>query len=227
MNTHIASFHDRWTIPAEVPVLRGPPGTGLPGSCTGTLSRFSLRPCSAMANAWSFELGRRILLLARPADVHDGLILNAAEFERSTEVKNLRPVFGDGLYSSEGERWRKQRRLVQPAFHHARITRYSSAIMSYIKASIPFRRTIVVLRSSSCCEILLRGHIGGRLLVAGIVTGPVARGPCLRARRKKRGNLPLFAHSSPLPCDALVGITPRKNIPITRTRSVEFRVALL
>ena len=74
-------------------------------------------------------LRRTILLLPNPADVNEVLSLKAADFDRSTEVKNLRPSFGDGIYSSEGERWRKQRRIVQPAFHHDRIVKYASTIV--------------------------------------------------------------------------------------------------
>ena len=49
-------------------------------------------------------LGRHVLLLANPADVEGVLISNAADFGRSLEVKSLRPVFGDGVYRSEGDR---------------------------------------------------------------------------------------------------------------------------
>ena len=79
-------------------------------------------------------LGRRVLLLTNPADVETILVQNAADFGRSTEVKNLRVVFGDGIYSSEGERWRRQRRVVQPAFHHDRIMKYSSTMVERMTA---------------------------------------------------------------------------------------------
>jgi len=68
--------------------------------------------------------------------------------------------------------------------------------MLSIKANIPLGKTIAVLRSGSYCGILFCRHIGGRLLVAGIGTGPVAWERCLRAARKKAWrNLPLFAQS--------------------------------
>jgi cytochrome P450 len=62
------------------------------------------------------------------------LVQNAADFGRSTEVKGLRVVFGDGIYSSEGERWRRQRRVVQPAFNHDRIMKYSSTMVERMTA---------------------------------------------------------------------------------------------
>ena len=59
--------------------------------------------------------------------------------------------------------------------------------MLSIKANIPLGKKIAVLRSGSYCGILFCRHIGGRLLVAGIGTGPVAWERCLRVDRKKRG----------------------------------------
>jgi len=56
-----------------------------------------------------------------------------------------------------------------------------------IKVNIPLGEEIAALRSSSYCGIPFCRHIGGRLLVAGIGTGPVAWERCLRADRKKRG----------------------------------------
>jgi cytochrome P450 len=66
--------------------------------------------------------------------VENILVQNAADFGRSTEVKNLRVVFGDSIYSSEGECSRRQRRVVQPAFHHDRIMKYSSTMVERMTA---------------------------------------------------------------------------------------------
>src|SRR3546814_19408081 len=38
----------------------------------------------------------------------------------SSDLK-VRPTFGDGLVTSEGDFWRRQRKLAQPAFHRERI----------------------------------------------------------------------------------------------------------
>jgi cytochrome P450 len=126
MNPHI----DRWTLPKSVPVLRGLPGIGVALQLHRNALGFFCETVGRYGDRVELRvLGRRILLLANPGDINDVLIQSASDFGPSTEVKNLRPVFGDGIYSSEGERWRKQRRVVQPAFHHARITQYSSAIV--------------------------------------------------------------------------------------------------
>lgn len=38
----------------------------------------------------------------------------------------LRPLVGDGLLTNDGEAWRRQRRLAQPAFHRRRIAEFGS-----------------------------------------------------------------------------------------------------
>jgi cytochrome P450 len=40
----------------------------------------------------------------------------------------LRAILGNGLLTSRGEHHRRQRRLIQPAFHHARIAAYASVM---------------------------------------------------------------------------------------------------
>ena len=90
----------------QIPVLRGLPGIGV----ALQLHRNALNFFSETAKQYGDRvelrvLGRQILLLSNPADLNDVLIEKAADFERSPEIKSLRQVFGDGIYSSEGERW--------------------------------------------------------------------------------------------------------------------------
>lgn len=121
----------------SVPVVRGLPGIGV----ALHLRRNPLDFFSEVVRRYGDRveirvLGRRILLLTNPADVHDVLVRNAADFGRSTEVESLRPVFGDGIYSSEGERWRKQKKALQPAFHHERMMKYTSIIVERMKERV-------------------------------------------------------------------------------------------
>src|SRR5438067_7599560 len=62
-------------------------------------------------------LGRDHLLLQRPDAIRHVLIDNPQNYRRSpAAIRVLRPMFGRGLFLSQGEEWRQQRRSVAPAF---------------------------------------------------------------------------------------------------------------
>jgi cytochrome P450 len=48
----------------------------------------------------------------------------------------LQSSFGDGLFTSGGDLWRQQRRLMQPAFHHAQVGRYAGQIVRHTEAML-------------------------------------------------------------------------------------------
>ena len=51
---------------------------------------------------------------------------NNQNYRRSIFMDRLKPVFGEGLFTSNGAHWRRQRRLTQPAFHRQRIAGFAS-----------------------------------------------------------------------------------------------------
>ncbi|MCW2242418.1 cytochrome P450 [Azospirillum canadense] len=66
--------------------------------------------------------GRRpVILIGHPDYVRRVLQDHHANYGRTPFHDMLKPVLGNGLVTSEGELWRRQRRLVQPAFQSKRI----------------------------------------------------------------------------------------------------------
>ncbi|MFD0201552.1 MULTISPECIES: cytochrome P450 [Saccharothrix] len=53
---------------------------------------------------------------------------NAANYHKGIGLVHARRALGDGLLTSEGELWRKQRKATQPAFQHKRIARQAGAV---------------------------------------------------------------------------------------------------
>src|SRR4051794_14305145 len=53
---------------------------------------------------------------------------NSANYHKGIGLVQARRVIGDGLLTSEGELWRKQRRMIQPAFQHKRIARQAEVV---------------------------------------------------------------------------------------------------
>jgi cytochrome P450 len=76
-------------------------------------------------------LGTPVCLLYRPDYIESVLVTNQANFVKSKDYRAMRRVLGNGLLTSEGELWRHQRKLAQPAFRHEHISRYGEVMVSY------------------------------------------------------------------------------------------------
>lgn len=75
-------------------------------------------------------LGMPRVLLSRPEYVQQLLVLDHAKLHKSPLTKMaVGPLLGQGLLISEGDFWRRQRRLAQPAFHRARTNAYSPVMV--------------------------------------------------------------------------------------------------
>ena len=69
-----------------------------------------------------FKIGpRRGFLVTNPADIRHVLQDNARNYRKSPLYDKLRVLLGNGLLTSEGDFWLRQRRIAQPAFHRQRI----------------------------------------------------------------------------------------------------------
>ncbi|HEY7417379.1 MAG TPA: cytochrome P450, partial [Ktedonobacteraceae bacterium] len=69
-----------------------------------------------------------IFLLFHPDDIRELLVVKHEDFYKGDGVMKLDRMLGRGLVTSEGELHRRQRRLVQPAFHRQRIAGYAVAM---------------------------------------------------------------------------------------------------
>ena len=73
---------------------------------------------------------QRIVLLTHPDDIRDLLVTNQKLFRKGQALQRAKVLIGEGLLTAEGEQHLRQRRLVQPAFHRARISAYAGAMTS-------------------------------------------------------------------------------------------------
>jgi cytochrome P450 len=70
------------------------------------------------------------VLVNRPGYIQQLLILDHAKLHKSVLTKLVvGPLLGQGLLISEGDFWRRQRRLAQPAFHRSRTNEYSPVMV--------------------------------------------------------------------------------------------------
>jgi len=71
-----------------------------------------------------------VYFVNHPDDVWDVLATGNHDFHKSPALQNARRVLGDGLLTSEDETHRRQRRLIQPIFHHERIDTYGDPMVA-------------------------------------------------------------------------------------------------
>jgi cytochrome P450 len=83
------------------------------------------------------QFGRiSVVLINTPELVSEVLVERADDYQKGPVLRILsRPVFGDGLLTSEGEQHRERRKLVAPAFAHQRVSRYASVMTEYAEAA--------------------------------------------------------------------------------------------
>ena len=77
------------------------------------------------------------ILLSHPDFIEQVLVIQQGKFHKSELTKRVTEgLLGQGLLISEGEFWRRQRRLAQPAFHRIRINEYASTMLESAQARI-------------------------------------------------------------------------------------------
>jgi cytochrome P450 len=77
-------------------------------------------------------LHMHIYFLSHPAHMHKVTVEYAHKFHKGPTYKNLLSRFlGNGLLTSDGDFWKRQRKLAQPAFHTGRIQNYADVMVQY------------------------------------------------------------------------------------------------
>lgn len=118
------------------PYPRGPRVSRLDGFLLATRRRdilkFLIRVAGEYGDLVHFQIGpRRIFLLNHPDYIKAALTGHYESFVKGRQVRRTRHFLGDGLLTSEGEFHRRQRRLIQPAFHRQHFTAHESVIMEH------------------------------------------------------------------------------------------------
>lgn len=108
--------------------------------------------------------GMRIISAASPDAIRDVLVTHADRIIKPPALKKVfESTFGNGLFFSEGDFWKRQRKLSAPTFHHARIQMHSGRMMEHIA------RTLESWQGQSA--ISLSRHM--RALTLGIVVDAI------------------------------------------------------
>ena len=119
-----------------------PPGP--PASRAGSFKNYSRDPM-AFLTAISREYGDivtmsfykfRVYYVSHPDYIEEVLVNQARKFIKGRILRANKGLFGNGLLTSEGDFWLRQRRLAQPAFHRARIAAYGETMVRFTERLI-------------------------------------------------------------------------------------------
>ncbi|MFJ5925615.1 cytochrome P450 [Kitasatospora sp. NPDC092948] len=110
----------------------GPPRRAAPGLLRKLAGdRLALMRSAAVeyGDAVRIAIGPKTLyFFNHPDHAKHVLADNAANYHKGIGLIQARRALGNGLLTSEGELWRKQRRLIQPAFQHKRIVQQAGVV---------------------------------------------------------------------------------------------------
>jgi cytochrome P450 len=74
---------------------------------------------------------KRVYLLSHPDLIEEVLVTQHRNFIKHYALRMNKTLLGDGLLTSNGDLWLRQRRLVQPAFHRDRLAAYAEFMTAY------------------------------------------------------------------------------------------------
>src|SRR5258708_7347076 len=76
-------------------------------------------------------------LVSHPDAVKQVLVDESEKFYKARIYRSLLSRFlGNGLLTSDGDFWRRQRKLAQPAFHHKRVQAYAEVMVEYAERMV-------------------------------------------------------------------------------------------
>jgi enediyne biosynthesis protein E7 len=124
----------------------GPPRTATFGLLNKLLrDRLGLMSSAAQTygDAVRMAIGPKTLYFFNHPDYAKHVLAdNAANYHKGIGLAQAKRALGDGLLTSEGELWRKQRRTIQPAFQAKRIAQQAGAVVEESARLVARLRTL-------------------------------------------------------------------------------------
>jgi cytochrome P450 len=132
----IEELRPRQTSATHLPLPPGPKGSLV----LGVMAEFNrdtlgfIERCKDLGDVVRMRfLYLTVHFLYNPEHIEYVLSTNAKNFIKSRSLRSpfFQRLVGKGLLTSEGEVWKRQRRLAQPAFHRQRISAYADVMVEY------------------------------------------------------------------------------------------------
>jgi cytochrome P450 len=126
-------------MPVLAQAVKGRPPGPPRGWLFGNLKEFGRDQLGTMTR-WAHDYGdvvsarfgtKSIVFANHPDLVEEVLVNQNRKFIKHYRLRQTERTLGRGLLTSEGDFWRGQRKLAQPAFHRERITAYARFMVDY------------------------------------------------------------------------------------------------
>ena len=113
-------------------------GLEFPRDPLGILARWQ----AAYGDFYRLQIGEmQQFFIVHPDDIREVLVTQASKFIKDFQYRDpkagIAHYLGNGLLTSDGEFWKRQRRLVAPAFHPKRIDSYTVTMVDYTTWMLP------------------------------------------------------------------------------------------
>ncbi len=115
----------------------------IPGNAIFNTVRFAKNPLTFLSETralgsvvWLPFPGRDLFVVHDPELIEEVLIKRHHDYIKDKFTRALGDSLGNGLLLSEGDVWKRQRRLMQPAFHKQRIESYAETMVQEAEATL-------------------------------------------------------------------------------------------
>src|SRR5262245_13668634 len=113
-------------------------------------------------------------LIIKPEYIEHVLLTNHENYRKSHFVRHiLGPLLGNGLLTSEGEFWRRQRRIAAPAFHMRRVADFVATMGSCTETALARWRTMTQPFDIAAEMMALTLNIISRTMFSRDVSGDI------------------------------------------------------
>jgi len=134
---YLPNHNDRMEKGKDIPMIKG-------DFLLGSLRYYKKDPIAffkknteEQGDIWRFHVaGRQFIFVNHPDYIKPVLQENHRNYIKSAGYRKLKALLGDGLFTSEGDYWLKQRRLAAPAFHKKRIDAYAEIMANYTETML-------------------------------------------------------------------------------------------
>ncbi len=136
------------------------------------------RSCKLKGDIFGVSFGKRnVMITANPEYAQQILQTNHKNYIKAVGYRKLKLLLGNGLFTSEGEFWLQQRRLIQPAFRKSHLVHFGEIMLEaseqmlmrwkyyFANASASEQRQFNLLEEMSECtlEIVCESLLGQKL----------------------------------------------------------------